>query len=120
MPTYDVTSGPDNEVVLVMKAESPDTIPTSITGPDQSLVKYAKELVDDFEASAIAIASRMGWGAQLVPQDDDGGTSRLNAALEKARGKTTDVQKEAEVDVSAGDIIKTDMDKRLVFGWAPD
>lgn len=69
MTTYQVfTDG--GELAVEMEADSKESPPTKISGPDWSLVEYAKELVSKPPhgqvTSVEAIASRMGRNSYLV------------------------------------------------------
>jgi hypothetical protein len=93
---YEVRHAMDIDTVLGVLTVGDDDIAKSWAGKDGYVLRGA---------GGLNIGEVMGRWRNLIFKEVGG-------------GKETTVEKEAEVEVAAGDIIKTDPAKRLVFGWA--
>ena len=82
---------------------------TITTDEQDNVTKYepAEDEVDRFQQAVVE-----KWHISELQ-----GRSRLYTFAGEGEGPEP-VQKDAEMEIKAGDIVKTDPDKRLVFGWA--
>jgi hypothetical protein len=133
MPTYVCKRSEEDPPFLIMEAEGPYYPPTKITPGenDMGAVGYARQLSKTLNASARAIASRMGHdviferaeGDDTVEKTDSPVEQELDAAIERIRKRREAMEKaedqREEIDLMAdGEIAKADEDQRIVFGWA--
>lgn len=98
----------DNTPLGTVVTNDKDEVTKFEPAPDEPQ-RFEQAVVEKWHISELEGRARL----YTFEKDDEQGEA--DPADEQAEG---DVGKQAEVQVQAGDIVKTNPDKRLVFGWA--
>jgi hypothetical protein len=126
MGKYHLHDGNAKEPFLTFEADSEKSVPTSMSvGKTHAGRGSEAEELMKADTTVVAIASRMGRDVIVKSETGDltDEPKTLEESLAKARAnnaaRARRVQKDDEVSLSAeGEIVKTDPDKQIVFGWA--